>query len=108
MDGQTGPGKRQIKIHTDIHGYKPGDFVEIETRARSMLVAAFLLFILPVVLAFTSYTIISQTTQSQSYSLIGFFTTFIFTEILVVIFDRIWGKKKFFEPTISKKESKSI
>ncbi len=103
----TGSGKRQIKIHTESHGYKPGDLVEIETRARSMLTAAFLVFILPVVLAFISYNLISKITQSQSYSLIGFFVIFMIAEILVVIIDRIWGKKKFFEPAIIKKTSQN-
>ena len=99
----TGTGKRQIKIHTENNEYKLGDFVEIETGARSMLLAAFLVFILPVTLAFIAYSIIFNLTHSQSFSLIGFFAAFILAELLVVMIDRIWGRKKFFEPVIVKK-----
>ena len=99
----AGSGKREIKIHIKDHHFIQGDRVEIETPARSMLTAAFLVFILPIVISFLSYAIIENITANQIYGLIGFFISFILTELIIGIFDRLWGKNKFFEPQILRK-----
>ena len=99
----TGGGKRELSLDTGGHRIKAGDCVEIETPARSLLTAAFLVFILPLVVASAAYMLISSQTGRNGPALAGFFGGFIVTEGLVALIDRLARKRSFFKPRISRK-----
>lgn len=99
----TGTGDRELSL--PLHGktYKPGDFVEIETSPNSLLAAAFTVFILPLVLSVGGYTLVWKITGSQNLSVLAFFITFGIAEGVVMLVDKIFGKRRFFEPQIVSK-----
>jgi len=96
----TGTGKRQLSLDRGSHNLKPGDSVEIETPARSLLTAAFLVFILPLIISSAAYAIVWNITSSNGISLGSFFGAFILTEGFVALIDRIFGRRSFFKPKI--------
>ena len=96
----TGSGRRQLSLDRDSHPLKPGDSVEIETPARSLLTAAFLVFILPLIISAAAYAITWNLTQRNGIALAAFFGAFILTEGFVALIDRIFGKRSFFKPKI--------
>lgn len=96
----TGTGNRELKLGMEGQGYYPGDIVEIETPARSVVTAAFLVFILPVILSIVAYFIVNKLTGHNGYSLLGFFGCFILSEFLIAGIDRTIGRRRFFEPRI--------
>ena len=99
----TGGGKRELSLDSSQHLLKPGDKVEIETPARSLLTAAFLIFILPLIISAAAYMIIWNLTGRNGPALAGFLGGFIATEGVVALIDRIFGHRSFFKPKILKK-----
>jgi len=98
-----GTGKRELKIRRDKYDYKPGDFIEIETSPRSLLTAAFLVFILPLLISIASSLTLYILTGRTGIAFIVFFVSFIVAEILVKAIDRMVGGSSFFEPKIVRK-----
>ena len=96
----TGTGRRQLSLDRGQHPLKPGDSVEIETPARSLLTAAFLVFILPLIISSAAYVVTWNITKSDGISLGAFFGAFILSEGFVALIDRIFGKRSFFKPRI--------
>ena len=96
----TGPGNRELILELGNQTYSPGDLIEIETPARSFLMAAFLVFILPLLLSMTAYFVVYHMTQQTDYGLIGFFGCFVLSMFLIAGIDKIFGRKRFFEPRI--------
>ena len=99
----TGPGNRELSLELGDQPYSSGDLVEIETPARSFLMAAFLVFILPLLLSMTAYFVVYKLTQQTDYGLIGFFTCFVLSMLLIAGIDKLFGRKRFFEPKIIRK-----
>ena len=98
-----GSGKRELDLPVGALQLKPGDLVEIETAPRSLLTAAFLIFILPLLLSFGAYFLMFHLTESRGYGLAGFFICFALSLLIVSVVDKTAGKGKFFEPQIVKK-----
>lgn len=96
----TGPGKRTLNLPLADPSIQPGDWVEIETRPRSLVTAAFMVFILPLALAITGYFIAQGQGVSEGKGLLVFFITFALAEGLIALLDRWIGRKRFFEPEI--------
>ncbi|MFH1941837.1 MAG: SoxR reducing system RseC family protein [bacterium] len=96
----TGTGTRELKLFLEGNKIVTGDVVEIETPARSLLTAAFLVFIFPLILSITAYFIVYSMTDRTELGLAGFFVCFILSEILVAWLDRSFGRGRFFEPRI--------
>jgi positive regulator of sigma E activity len=96
----SGSDSREMSLEYHGTGISQGDLVEIETPARSVLSAAFLVFIFPLILSIIAYSIVYYATKSTGYGLIGFFGCFVLSELLVALFDRSFGRGKFFEPRI--------
>ncbi len=99
----TGTGKRQIKITSPGHPFQKGDNVEIETQGKSMLTAAFFVFILPIIIASLVYTVFIKQFNNQDLAIFGFFAGFALAEGIIFLFDKIFGKSTFFQPQIIKK-----
>ena len=99
----TGKGRRELSLDTGQFKLKPGDRVEIETPARSLLTAAFLIFIFPLIVSTAAYMVVWNLTGKNGPALAGFFIGFLITEGAVALFDRIVGKRSFFKPRITRK-----
>jgi positive regulator of sigma E activity len=96
----TGTGNRELSLDKGPHKLESGDIVEIETPARSLLTASFLVFILPLIVSAAAYMVAMRITRSNGISLASFFAAFILTEGLVALIDRFFGKGNFFKPKI--------
>ena len=98
-----GTGKRELLLSAGRQDLKPGDLVEIETAPRSLLTAAFLVFIFPLILSFGAYLLMFQFTGSRGWGLAGFFICFAAALLFVSLIDKITRRGKFFEPQIVSK-----
>lgn len=96
----TGTGKRELRLGLGGRDYSAGDVVEIETPARSVVTAAFLVFILPLMLSIATYFLVYSMTASTGQGLAGFFGCFVLSEVLVAWIDKVFGRGRFFEPRI--------
>jgi positive regulator of sigma E activity len=99
----TGGGRRELILEPGPFHLKTGDRVEIETPARSLLTAAFLVFILPLIVSASAYMIAWKFTGRNGPALAGFFGGFVLTEGLVALIDRMAGRRRFFKPRICRK-----
>jgi positive regulator of sigma E activity len=99
----SGKTSRRLKLSLEGKTYKPGDLVEIETSPRSLLTAAFLVYLLPLVAAITVYALVNTRTASQGLALLGFFCAFVLSGLAVAVLDRFIGRRKFFVPRITGK-----
>ena len=97
---QSGTGIRELRLPLPDTRLTPGDLVEIDTPARSLVTAAFLVFILPLVLSITTYVLVTAWTKNQGLGMAGFFGCFVLSEILVALIDKWFGRGKFFQPKI--------
>lgn len=95
----SGTGKRELTLGLGGRPVKEGDYVEIETPARSVLLAAFLVFLLPLLLASGAY-VAARALAGEGYGIPAFFGVFIVSMILVAFLDRVIGRGRFFEPRI--------
>ena len=102
----TGSGKRRFKVHLGGEHYQTGDLVEIETPAKSLITAAFLIFILPLLLSFAAYSIVFSITENLDLSIIGFILCFVIAEIGIAWIDRIFGKRRSLKTRIVRKLKK--
>jgi len=96
----SGKTSRRLKLSLGGKSYQPGDLVEIETSPRSLLTAALLVYLLPLVSAIAVYYIVDMKTKGQGLALLGFFGTFVVSGLALAILDRFIGRKKFFAPRI--------
>jgi positive regulator of sigma E activity len=96
----SGTGKRELHLQLTGKGFHVGDLIEVETSSRSLIVSAFLVFILPLILAILVYGIVAQMTPKSGWAMLGFFAMFVLSELIVAWIDRKLGKKTFFEPRI--------
>ncbi len=99
----TGTADRKITLPVNGLKLKPGDYVDIDTPARSLLSAAFLIFILPLIISGLAYAIVSKNTDNQGMGLTAFFVFFAVSEFLVLIIDKWVGRSQYFEPKIIQK-----
>lgn len=99
----TGTGSRELHLPAGGGDHKPGERVEIETAPGGVLTAAFLVFILPLVLSIVAYVVVSNRTSGEGYPIIAFLVTFILAEISIMGIDRVFGKKPVFQPRIMKR-----
>ena len=97
---QTGTGIRELRLPLPKIRIKPGDLVAIDTPARSLVTAAFLVFILPLILSITAYGLIKSWARDDGLAMAGFFIVFILAELLVAFIDRRFGRGRFFQPQI--------
>jgi len=96
----TGSGVRRLDVNPSGFDAAPGDIAEIETPAKSVISAAFLLFILPLVISGAAYVIIQKITESNGLGILGFFIFFGLTELFLWVLDKISRKKQFFRPRV--------
>ena len=96
----TGTGTRELKLGLGGKEITQGDVVEIETPARSLLAAAFLVFILPLLLSIATYFVVYSLTGRTGSGLLGFFGCFVLSEFLIAWIDKSFGRGRFFEPRI--------
>ncbi len=96
----SGTGKRELHLPLAEKKFRIGDVIEIETSSRSLIVSAFLVFILPLILAVLAYGIVARMTPKSGWAMFGFFAMFAFSELAVAWIDRKFGKKSFFEPRV--------
>ena len=99
----TGQGHRELRVGLGGKTYKPGDVVEIETPARGILGASFLVFILPLILSFAVYGIVFSITKNTESGIVGFVGCFILTMGSVAWLNKFLGKRKVFRPLIVRK-----
>ncbi|MBN2414702.1 SoxR reducing system RseC family protein [bacterium] len=95
-----GAGRRQLDLDAGQLSLEPGDSVEIETAPRSLLTAAFLVFIFPLALSFIAYMLVTRLGGSGGLALAGFFAAFALALLTVSFIDRKAGRGRFFEPKI--------
>jgi positive regulator of sigma E activity len=95
-----GGSGRELTLRNPGGSYKPGDTVEIEISPRSVLTAAFLVFLLPLILSVSVYVLVYQSTRNTGYGLLAFFISFGLSEALVAGIDRLVGRKSYFQPRI--------
>ena len=103
----TGSGKRELVLSLGGKDYKRGELVEIETAPGSVITAAFLVFIFPLILSITAYAVVSGKTVREGYPILAFVLTFVVAELMVMTIDRLFGRKQFFQPRIIKRVSSS-
>jgi positive regulator of sigma E activity len=104
----TGTGKRELRLGLGGRDYAAGDVVEIETPARSVVTAAFLVFIVPLVLSIATYFLVFSMTASTGQGLLGFFGCFVLSEVLIAWIDKVFGRRQFFEPRIVRRIEKRL
>ena len=102
----TSTPKRQLKLKHTGEVLHPGDWVEIETPAKSLLSAALLVFILPLIISTAVYIIVINLSSRFGLALLSFFASFVLSIGLITVIDRTIGKSRFFEPIIIKKSTK--
>ena len=98
--------KRQLDLKHTGGSIKTGDWVEIETPAKSLLSAALLVFILPLIISTTVYITVLILSNRSGLALLSFFASFFLSIGLIAVIDRTIGKSRFFEPVIIKKTTK--
>jgi positive regulator of sigma E activity len=99
----TNTPKRQLKLKHTGNSLKSGDWVEIETPAKSLLSAALLVFILPLIISTAVYIAVMNLSNRSGMALLSFFASFVLSIGLIGVIDRTIGKGRFFEPVIIKK-----
>jgi positive regulator of sigma E activity len=102
----TIPPKRQLNLKHAGDPLKPGDWVEIETPAKSLLSAALLVFILPLIISTAVYAAVMNLSNRSGLALLSFFASFLLSIGLIGVIDRTIGKSRFFEPVIIRKMEK--
>ena len=95
-----GTGKRELDLPAGHLTLSPGDTVEIETAPRSLLTAAFIIFIFPLLLACGAYFLTVRLGGSSNLGLAAFFASFIIAMLVVSLIDKAAGRGRFFEPRI--------
>ncbi|HHS14116.1 MAG TPA: hypothetical protein ENN03_10180 [bacterium] len=100
----SGTGKRELLL-TDRPelNLKTGDEIEIETAPHGLLSAAFIVFMLPLLIAIGAYFIASRHHPGDSSGIAAFFIAFLLAEGLVFGLDRLFGRRSFFQPKIVRK-----
>ncbi|NQT27279.1 SoxR reducing system RseC family protein [candidate division KSB1 bacterium] len=101
----TGSSKRELQLSVGQENFTPGELVEIETAPGGVITAAFLVFILPLILSITAYMLVSGRSDSEGYAILAFLVTFALSELLIMGIDRVIGSKQFFQPRIVKRLS---
>ena len=96
----TGSGDREIRVLTGGIECRPGDIVEIETPARGLVSAAFLIFILPLLLAFGTYAIVYSQTNDTGWGVVGFLSCFVLSMGLVARANKLIRKALPVQPKI--------
>ena len=100
MCRSSGTGKRELSLTVVNKNYQSGQWVEIETEPRSLVVSALIIFIFPVLLSSAAYFILFDLTKKNSIGLAGFFGFFVISEFLILFIDKKFGRGKFFEPRL--------
>jgi positive regulator of sigma E activity len=98
-----GTADRQILLPLNGLDAKPGDLVDIDTPARSLLSAAFVIFIFPILIAGLISFLAFRLTHSNHSATMAFFGGFLAAEFLIFLLDRFLGKTSFFAPRIIRK-----
>ncbi len=74
------------------YGLKKGDLVEIDITSKTKLSSGFLLFILPIIFLIIGYSVTSNFTDSEGYSIIGSVSGFIISLLLVKFINNMMTK----------------
>lgn len=96
----AGPGKRKIDLPLGSFDLEIGDQVYIETSPQSLLGAAFVVFMLPLMIAMGIYGICYYFTKRPGVSLLALFAGLGLAYFVISKIDRKWGRKKAFEPVV--------
>lgn len=100
----AGEGTRELSLPIEENNFSPGDLVEIETSPRSLIMAAFVVFILPLLISISVYALITMGTGREHLALLFFFIAFGIAELIVGWLDKKIGRNRFFEPKIVNKQ----
>lgn len=82
------------------HGVKIGDTVKVETSANVTLLAAFLLFILPLVLFGIGFVLLRQLTRSENWAAAGGLLLLVMYLLCLKPINRRVAKTAIFKPVI--------
>lgn len=97
-------GSRELTLKIDNNKLSPGEEVEVATSPKSYLLAAFVVFIFPLILSILVYGLVKTGTRHEHLALISFFIAFGLSEVIVWWLDKKIGRSKFFEPILTKKQ----
>lgn len=89
--------------HLTVQGFEGlnvGDLVEVEIPARGVTTAAFLVFLLPLVVSMAASWGTFSLTGKWGWGIAAFFGCLVFIEIIVALIDRRCGTRTAFQPTI--------
>jgi len=86
----AGPGNREVRLPLGDLQCVLGEWVEIDT-------------ILPLILSTTAYLVVQTLFQKPNIAVAAFFGCFVFSEALVALIDRLFGRRRFFRPRIHRK-----
>jgi len=103
----TGSGTRRLNVTTGGISVSSGDTVQVETPAKSVITAAFLIFVFPLLISGTAYVLIEKFTDNSGLGIAGFFIFFALSELLLWAIDKIVRKKQFFHASIVNRIEKS-
>lgn len=101
----AGKGARELRLPIRGTDLKPGEQVEIETAPGGVITAAFLVFILPLILSIAAYTLVSKGLSGEGMAVLAFLATFGLSEFLIMGIDRLFGRKSLFKPRIVRRIS---
>jgi positive regulator of sigma E activity len=104
MCRMIGTADRQILLPLNGLDAKAGDLVDIDTPARSLLSAAFVIFIFPLLIAGMISFLVFRLTRSDNSAIMAFFGGFLAAEFLIFLLDRFLGRASFFSPRIIRKK----
>ena len=96
----TGKGKRLLVLDVQDRTIKTGQSVDIETPARNVLTASFLVFIMPLSVAAAGYVVVQSLFHRTGLALLGFFGFFVLAELAVAVIDRWAAKRSAFQPRL--------
>jgi positive regulator of sigma E activity len=96
----TGKGKRVLVLDVQDRKLKTGQSVDIETPARNVLAASFLVFIMPLIVATAGYAVVQSLFLRTDLAIAGFFGFFVLAELAVAVIDRWVARRSAFQPCL--------
>jgi positive regulator of sigma E activity len=99
----TGSDMREMRVLKNDITCRPGDTVEIEIPARGLVSASFLIFILPLLLAFGAYALVYYRTDNTGWGVAAFLSCFVLTMGLIAWVNKWISKAVSVQPRIMRK-----
>jgi len=94
---------REMRVLKNNVACRPGDIVEVETPARGLVSASFLIFILPLLLAFGAYAVVYYRTDNTGWGVVAFLSCFVLSMGFVAGANKWISKAVSVQPKIVRK-----